>query len=177
MKKYTHYLTIAIITLLFTGCTESDDEFFATKAVTVNNKIEVSASGNVLNVSCNFDRILNYGSDAPLDLFLTATSRAFFFNYSMQKRNASGTWENYIPTTITATKGDNFVGSYISGIQQLDALDTTYEYDTDITLAPGQYKVLVEPRIVSLDSQDVVTVIINTTTVGATNNILEFTVN
>ena len=95
----------------------------------------------------------------------------------MQKRNASGTWENYIPTTITATKGDNFVGSYISGIQQLDALDTTYEYDTDITLAPGQYKVLVEPRIVSLDSQDVVTVIINTTTVGATNNILEFTVN
>jgi hypothetical protein len=177
MKKYIHYLTIAIISLLFTGCTESDDEFFATESITANNKIEVSASGNVLNVTCNFDRLLNHGSDFPLDLFLTSTSREFFFNYSIQKRNTSGNWENYIPDNITATKGDNLLGSYISGIQELDALDTTYEYDTDITLNPGQYRVAIEPRIVSIGSQDAVTVIINTTTVGAVNNTLEFTVN
>lgn len=177
MKKYIHYLTIAIISILFTGCTENDDEFFATESVTATNKIEVSASGNVLNVTCNFDRLLNHGSDFPLDLFLTSTSREFFFNYSMQKRNTSGNWENYIPDNITATEGDNLLGSYISGIQELDALDTTYEYDTDITLNPGQYRVVIEPRIVSIGSQDAVTVIINTTTVGAVNNTLEFTVN
>lgn len=177
MKKYIHYLTIALITLVFTGCTESDDEFFATKSVTSNGHIGVSVTGNILNVSCNFDRLLDLNTDYPLDLYLTTKSRRFFFNYSMQKRNTSGNWEYFIPDNITANTGENLFGSYISGIQHLDALDTTYEYNTDITLEPGEYLISIDPKIVSANSDDAVTMIINTTVNGATGNALEFTVN
>lgn len=177
MKKYIYYFTLAIITFLFTGCTENDDEFFPTKSVTVNNLIEVSVSGNVLNLNCDFDRLLDVGNDYPLDLYLTTKSRFFFFNYSLQKKNESGNWENIFPDNIVANEGANLFGTYISGIQHLNTLDTSYEYDTDITLDPGQYRIQVEPRIVSTNSQDAVMVAINSTTVGAVNNILEFTVN
>lgn len=177
MKKYIHYFTVALITLVFTGCTESDDEFFATKSITSNGHIEVSVSGNILNVSSSFDRLLDQNTTSPLDLYLTTTSRKFFFNYSTQKRNTSGNWEYFIPENITATVGENLFGSYISGLQHLDALDTTYEYDTNITLDPGQYRIVIDPKIVSANSQDGVTIIINTTVIGAVGNSLEFTVN
>ena len=39
MKKYIQYISVAIIALIFTGCTESDDEFFASKIVTSNELI------------------------------------------------------------------------------------------------------------------------------------------
>ena len=90
MKKYIYILTLIIPALVFTSCTESDDEFFPTKAITSNDKIEVNVSGNTLNVSCNFERLINLGTDYPLDLFLTTGSRKFFFNYSLEKRNSSG---------------------------------------------------------------------------------------
>ena len=42
MKKYIYILTLIIPALVFTSCTESDDEFFPTKAITSNDKIEVN---------------------------------------------------------------------------------------------------------------------------------------
>ena len=177
MKKYIHYLTVAIITLIFTGCTESDDEFFATKSITSNGHIEVSVSGNVLNIESSFDRLLDQNTTSPLDLFLTTTSRKFFFNYSMQKRNVSGDWEFYTPDNVNTNLGETLFGSYISGVQHLDGLDTTYEYDTDITLDTGQYRVTFDPKIISANSENAVTIIINTTVIGASGGSLEFTVN
>ena len=177
MKKHIQYITVAIIALIFTGCTESDDEFFATKSVTSNGLIEVSVAANVLNISASFDRLLDQNTTSPLDLFLTTTSRKFFFNFSIQKRNGAGNWEFFIPDNVNANLGENLFGSYISGVQHLDALDTTYEYDTDITLDPGQYRIQIDPKIISANSQDGVTIIINTTTIGAPGNTLEFTVN
>ncbi|MCD8519125.1 MAG: hypothetical protein LRY32_06415 [Flavobacterium sp.] len=47
---------------------------------------------------------------------------------------------------------------YISGITVLDALDTTYEYETNITLTPGQYRIIVDPEIVTLNAQNAVMV-------------------
>lgn len=177
MKKYIQYLTVAITTLVFTGCTESDDEFFATKSITSNGQIEVSVSGNVLNVTSSFDRLLDQNTTSPLDLYLTTSSRKFFFNYSMQKRNVSGDWEYFIPENVSAILGENLFGSYISGVQHLDGSDTTYEYDTDITLDPGQYRVIFDPKIISANSENAVTIIINTTVIGAPGDSLEFTVN
>lgn len=176
MKKYINILTLVLPILFFTNCTESDDEFFAVKSVTANNLIDVNASGNVLNISCNIDRMLAVGNEYPLDLFTTTNSRKFFFNYSIQKKNTSGNWDYFIPENVSATIGENLIGSYISGVQVLDMLDTTYEYDTDITLEPGQYRILVDPKIVSANSQNVVTVIINSTVIGGVGNSLEFTV-
>lgn len=177
MKKYIYILTLIIQALAFTSCTESDDEFFPTKAISSNDKIEVNVTGNTLNVSCNFERLINQGTDYPLDLFLTTGSRKFFFNYSLEKRNSSGNWEFLIPDNVNTNLGETLFGSYISGVQHLDALDTTYEYDTDITLDPGQYRIQIDPKIISANSQDGVTIIINTTTIGAPGNTLEFTVN
>ena len=177
MKKYIQYITVAIITLIFTGCTESDDEFFATKSITSNGHIEVSVSGNILNVSSSFDRLLDQNTTSPLDLYLTTTSRKFFFNYSLEKRNSSGNWEFLIPDNVNTNLGETLFGSYISGVQHLDALDTTYEYDTDITLDPGQYRIQIDPKIISANSENAVTIIINTTAIGAPGNTLEFTVN
>ena len=177
MKKYIYILTLIIQALAFTSCTESDDEFFPTKAISSNDKIEVNVTGNTLNVSCNFERLINQGTDYPLDLFLTTGSRKFFFNYSMQKRNVSGDWEFYTPDNVNTNLGETLFGSYISGVQHLDALDTTYEYDTDITLDPGQYRIQIDPKIISANSENAVTIIINTTAIGAPGNTLEFTVN
>lgn len=177
MKKYIYILTLIIQALAFTSCTESDDEFFPTRAISSNDKIEVNVTGNTLNVSCNFERLINQGTDYPLDLFLTTGSRKFFFNYSLEKRNSSGNWEFFIPDNVNANVGENLFGSYISGVQHLDALDTTYEYDTDITLDPGQYRIQIDPKIISTNSENAVTIIINTTAIGAPGNTLEFTVN
>ena len=69
MKKYIQLLTIAFISILFTGCTESDDEFFASKIVTANNLINVSATTNDVTVSCNFNRLLPQNT-TPFDLYL-----------------------------------------------------------------------------------------------------------
>lgn len=177
MKKYIYILTLIIQALAFTSCTESDDEFFPTRAISSNDKIEVNVTGNTLNVSCNFERLINQGTDYPLDLFLTTGSRKFFFNYSLEKRNSSGNWEFLIPDNVNTNLGETLFGSYISGVQHLDALDTTYEYDTDITLDPGQYRIQIDPKIISANSENAVTIIINTTAIGAPGNTLEFTVN
>lgn len=177
MKKYIKFLTLVIVTLIFTGCTESDDEFFATKSVTSNNRIEVSVSGNVLNITSDFERLLNVNTTSPLDLLLTTKTRRFYFNYSLDKRNASGRWESITPDNIEAIVGENLFGGYISGIPTLDALDSVYEYDTEITLEPGQYRISFDPRIVSLNPDDAVTIIINTTVLGAVGDVLEFTIN
>ena len=177
MKKYIYILTLIIQALAFTSCTESDDEFFPTKAISSNDKIEVNVTGNTLNVSCNFERLINQGTDYPLDLFLTTGSRKFFFNYSLEKRNSSGNWEFLIPDNVNTNLGETLFGSYISGVQHLDALDTTYEYDTDITLDPGQYRIQIDPKIISANSENAVTIIINTTVIGAPGDSLEFTVN
>ena len=177
MKKYIKFLTVAIITLIFTGCTESDDEFFATTSVTSSEQIAVSVSGNILNITSDFERLLDINTTNPLDLFLTTKSRKFYFNYSLEKRNDSGQWESFTPDNIEAILGENLFGGYISGIPTLDALDSVYEYDTDITLEPGQYRVSFDPRIVSITANDAVTVIINTTVVGGSGNDLEFTIN
>lgn len=176
MKKHIQYITITILAILFTGCTESDDEFFPTKAITSNNKIEVNVSGNTLNVSCNFERLINQGTDYPLDLFLTTGSRKFFFNYSLEKRNSSGNWEFFIPDNVNTNLGENLFGSYISGVQYLDVLDANYEYDTDIILVPGEYRVQIDPKIISANSDNAVTIIINTTSIGAPGSTLVFNV-
>lgn len=177
MKKYIKFLTITIIALAFTGCTESDDEFFATESVTSNNQIEVSVSGNILNITSDFERLLDVNNASPLDLFLTTKTRRFYFNYTLEKRNTSGQWQSITPDDIEAIVGENLIGGYISGIPTLDVLDSVYEYDTDITLVPGEYRISFDPRIVSLNADNAVTIIINTTVVGAPNDILEFTVN
>lgn len=177
MKKYIKFLTIAIFTLVFTGCTESDDEFFATKSVTSNEQIEVSVSGNILNITSDFERLLDLNTSSPLDLFLTTKARRFYFNYTLEKRNTSGQWESIAPSDIEAIEGENLFGGYISGIPTLDALDSVYEYDTEITLEPGQYRISFDPRIVSLNPDNAVTIIINTTVVGAVGDVLEFAIN
>jgi hypothetical protein len=95
----------------------------------------------------------------------------------LEKRNTSGAWENITPTSITSVEGENQIGVYISGIAVLDALDTTYEYESDITLSAGQYRILIDPEIVSLNSQNSVMVTVKTSTFGIPSNALEFTVN
>ena len=84
---------------------------------------------------------------------------------------------DFIPENVNAILGENLFGSYISGVQHLDGSDTTYEYDTDITLDPGQYRVIFDPKIISANSENAVTIIINTTVIGAPGDSLEFTVN
>ena len=175
MKKYLYILTLVIPSLLFTSCTESDDEFFASTIVTANSLIELDVTGNELNVSCYVSRLLPQPNN-PFDIYLTSTSRKIFFNYTLEKKNTSGAWEYYTPTTVSVIEGENEIDEIISGIAVLDALDTTYEYETNNTLAPGQYRVIVEPEIVTLNAQDAVMVTIKTTTVGAVGNVLEFTV-
>ena len=176
MKNYIKYLTVAVVALLFTSCTESDDEFFASKIVNSSNLIEVSASGNNLNVSCYVPRLLPQTTN-PFDIYLTSTSRKMFFNYTLEKKNGSGAWEYISPGNISVVEGENQVGDYISGVTVLDALDTTYEYEVDITLAAGQYRIIVDPEIVSLNSQNAVMVIVRTNVSGVPSNLLEFTVN
>ncbi|HBD27285.1 hypothetical protein [Flavobacterium sp.] len=176
MKKYIQYITVAIITLTFTGCTESDDEFFASKIVTSNELIEVNITGNELNVSCYVPRLLPQDTN-PFDIYLTSTSRKMFFNYTLEKKNAGGAWEYITPTSVNTIEGENQIGDYISGIAVLDALDTTYEYETNITLTPGQYRIIVDPEIVTLNAQDAVMVTVKTSTFGIPSNALEFTVN
>lgn len=176
MKKYIQYISVAIIALIFTGCTESDDEFFASKIVTSNELIEVNVTGNELKVSCYVPRLLPQDTN-PFDIYLTSTSRKMFFNYTLEKKNAGGAWEYITPTSVTTIEGENEIGDYISGIAVLDALDTTYEYESDITLAAGQYRIIVDPEIVTLNAQDAVMVTVKTSTVGAVGNVLEFMVN
>lgn len=176
MKKYIQYITVAIITLIFTGCTESDDEFFASKIVTSNELIEVNVTGNELNVSCYVPRLLPQDTN-PFDIYLTSTSRKMFFNYTLEKRNTGGAWEYITPSTLTVIEGENAIGDYISGVTVLDALDITYEYETNITLTPGQYRIIIDPEIVTLNAQDAVMVTVKTSTVGAVGNVLEFTMN
>ena len=159
MKKYIQYIIVAIIALIFTGCTESDDEFFASKIVTSNELIEVNVTGDELNVSCYVPRLL------PQD------------TNPLEKKNTNGAWEYITPTSVTTVEGENEIGDYISGIAVLDALDTTYEYESDITLAAGQYRILIDPEIVSLNSQNAVMVTVKTSTFGIPLNALEFTVN
>lgn len=177
MKKYIHYLTVVIITLVFTGCTESDDEFFASKTVSSNELIEVNVTGNQLNVSCYYPRLLPQVGANFFDVYLTSTSRKFFFNYTLEKKNTNGVWEYIVPTTISEIEGENQIGDYISGISVLDALDTNYEYESNITLGAGNYRISVDPEIVSLNSQNAVLVTIKTTVLGIPSNSLEFTVN
>ena len=100
-----------------------------------------------------------------------------FFNYTLEKKNTNGAWEYITPTSVTTVEGENEIGDYISGIAVLDALDTTYEYESDITLAAGQYRILIDPEIVSLNSQNAVMVTVKTSTFGIPLNSLEFTVN
>ena len=176
MKKYIYILTLVIPSFLFTNCTESDDEFFASTIVTTNNLIELEVTGNEVNVSCYVARILPQPND-PFDIYLTSTSRKMFFNYTLEKRNTNGAWEFITPSTLTVIEGENATGDYISGIAVLDALDTTYEYETDITLTPGQYRITVDPEIVTLNAQNAVMVTVKTSVIGATGNVLEFTVN
>ena len=176
MKKYIQYITLAIIALIFTGCTESDDEFFASKIVTSNELIEVNVTGNELNVSCYVPRLLPQDTN-PFDIYLTSTSRKMFFNYTLEKKNAGGAWEYITPTSVTTIEGENQIGDYISGIAVLDALDTTYEYESDITLSAGQYRILIDPEIITLNSQNAVMVTVKTSTFGIPSNALEFTVN
>lgn len=179
MKKYIQLLTIAFISILFTGCTESDDEFFASKIVTANNLINVSATTNDVTVSCNFNRLLPQNT-TPFDLYLTTTSEEFFFNYTLQKKNNAGIWE-LVPSsgfTTTVVDGSNQYGEFISGICQLDALQTNYEYETTISpTSPGEYRISIDNEIVSLGSKDAVTVTIRTTVTGVNaNNVLDFTI-
>ena len=176
MKKYIYILTLIISSLVFTSCTESDDEFFASKIVTSNELIEVSVTGNELNVSCYVPRLLPQDTN-PFDIYLTSTSRKMFFNYTLEKKNTNGAWEYITPTSVTTIEGENQIGDYISGITVLDALDTTYEYESAITLATGQYRVLIDPEIISLNSQNAVMITVKTSTLGIPSNALEFTVN
>lgn len=179
MKKYIYVLTLVIPTILFTSCTESDDEFFASKIVTANNLIDVNTTANDVTVSCNFARLLPQDTN-PFDLYLTSTSEEFFFNYTLEKKNASGNWVTVPPTGFTTivNNGTNLYGEFISAICQLDALETNYQYETTITPSTaGDYRIRVENEIVSLGSKDAVTVTIRTTVTGVnSNNVLEFTI-
>lgn len=176
MKNYIYILTLIISSLAFTSCTESDDEFFASKIVTSNELIEVAVNGNELNVSCYLPRLLPQDTN-PFDIYLTSNSRKMFFNYTLQKKNSGGAWVNITPTSITTIEGESQIGEYISCITVLDDLDTTYEYESDITLAAGEYRILIDPEIVSLNSQNSVMVTVKTSTLGIPSSILEFTVN
>ena len=181
MKKYIQFFTVIIFLTTFTSCTESDDEFFASKVVTANGLIAVNLSGNAVHVSSDIPRLLPQSGGNLFDLYLTTTSSQFFFNYTLEKKNASNVWELVAPSgyTVVNGNGDNQFGDYIAAICQLDALETSYEYDTSITpIAAGNYRLTVDTEIVSLEAKDAVTVTIKTTAVGdVTNNILEFTVN
>lgn len=176
MKKHIYYFTLAIFTLLFTSCTESDDEFFASTTVTSNGLVALNVTGNQLNISCYYARLLPQSGANPFDVYLTSSARKFFFNYTLEKKNGSGAWEYITPSTVTVVAGENQRGDYSSGIPVLDALDTTYEYESDITLTAGQYRVSINPEIISLNAQDAVMVTINTSTAGISSNTLEFTI-
>jgi len=179
MKKYIYVLTLVIPTILFTSCTESDDEFFASKIVTANNLIDVSTTANDVTVSCDFARLLPQDTN-PFDLYLTSTSEEFFFNYTLEKKNASGNWETVQSSgfTTSVSNGTNQFGEFISAICQLDALETNYQYETTITPSTaGDYRIIVDNEIVSLGSKDAVTVTIRTTVTGVdASNALEFTI-
>ncbi len=181
MKKYIQFFAIAILFALFTGCTESDDEFFASKVVTANGLITVNLSGNAVAVSADVPRLLPQTGGNLFDLYLTTTSNQFFFNYTLEKKNANNVWELVAPSgyNVVTSNGTNQFGDYIAAICQLDALETTYEYNTTITpTAAGDYRLTVDNEMVSLNAKDAVTVTIKTTAVGdTTNNVLEFTVN
>ena len=82
MKKYIFILTFIIPVFVFTSCTESDDEFFASTTLTANDLIEVSLTGDEVTVSSNIPRILPQTTN-PFDIFLTSTSRKMFFNYTI----------------------------------------------------------------------------------------------
>jgi hypothetical protein len=180
MKKYIYILTLVIPTILFTSCTESDDEFFASKIVTANNLIDVSTSANDVTISCNFERLLPQDTN-PFDLYLTSTSEEFFFNYTLEKKNTSGNWEIVPESGYSKNEvlGSNQFGEFISAICKLNTLETNYQYETTITPSTaGNYRIVVDNEIVSLGSKDAVTVTIRTTVTGVdANNALEFTVN
>jgi hypothetical protein len=176
MKKHIYYLTLAIVALVFTSCTESDDEFFASTTVTSNELIAVNVTGNQLNISCYYPRLLPQAGGNPFDVYLTSTARKFFFNYTLEKKNGSGVWQYITPTTVSVVEGENQIGDYSSGIAVLNALDTTYEYESDITLSAGQYRVAINPEIISLNAQDAIMVTIATSTAGISSNMLEFTI-
>ena len=179
MKKYIYVLTLVIPTILFTSCTESDDEFFASKIVTANNLIDVNTTSNDVTVSCNFARLLPQDTN-PFDLYLTSTSEEFFFNYTLEKKNASGNWEIVPESGYSKNEvlGTNQIGEFISAICQLDVLETNYQYETTITPStPGDYRIRLDNEIVSLGSKDAVTVTIRTTVTGVdASNSLEFTI-
>lgn len=177
MKKHIHYLAFAMLSLFFTSCTKNDDEFFASTIVTSNNIIELNAAGNELNVAAYFPRIITQLGTNPFDVYLTSDARKFFFNMTLEKRNASGNWEPITPTLISNVNGEEQVGDYISCVSTLNALDTTFEYESFITLNPGDYRVVVDPELVSINPQDAVMVTIKTTVVGYSSGIYEFTVN
>ena len=176
MKKYIYAFALLISASLFTNCTESDDEFFASTIVTANDLIEIDVIGNEVNVSCNVSRLLPQPNN-PFDIYLTSTSRKLFFNYSLQKRNSNGVWESVTPDVYNVTVGEILVDDYISGIAVLNNTNDTYEYESEITLIAGEYRILVTPEIISLDSQEAVMVTIKTSTLGIPSNALEFTVN
>ncbi|MCU4189347.1 hypothetical protein M9Q43_09250 [Flavobacterium sp. HXWNR29] len=179
MKKYIYILTLVIPAILFTSCTESDDEFFASKIVTANNLIDVNTTANDVTVSCNFARLLPQDTN-PFDLYLTSTSEEFFFNYTLEKKNASGNWEIVPESGYSKNEvlGTNQIGEFISAICQLDVLETNYQYETTITPStPGDYRIRLDNEIVSLGSKDAVTVTIRTTVTGVdASNSLEFTI-
>ena len=179
MKKYIYILALVIPAILFTSCTESDDEFFASKIVTANNLIDVNTTANDVTVSCNFARLLPQDTNL-FDLYLTSTSEEFFFNYTLEKKNASGNWVTVPPTGFTTivNNGTNIYGEFISAICQLDVLETNYQYETTITPStPGDYRIRLDNEIVSLGSKDAVTVTIRTTVTGVdASNSLEFTI-
>ena len=179
MKKYIYILTLVIPSFILTSCTESDDEFFASKIITANNLIDVSTTSNNITIGCDFARLLPQGT-TPFDLYLTTTSEEFFFNYILEKKNASGNWETVPSTGFTTSvdNGTNQFGTFISAICQLDALETTYQYETTITPSiAGDYRITVDNEIVSLGSKDAVTVTIRTTVICVnSNNVLEFTI-
>jgi len=176
MKKYIFILTFIIPVFVFTSCTESDDEFFASTTLTANDLIEVSLTGDEVTISSNIPRILPQATN-PFDIFLTSTSRKMFFNYTIQKKNSNNVWEYITPSNIVLLNGENQTGSYISGIAILDALDTTYEYESKITLTTGQYRISFDPEIVTLNAQNAVMVTVKTSVTGIPNNMLEFTIN
>ena len=176
MKKYIYIFTLLVPFFVLTSCTESDDEFFAATTVTSNNLIDLQVTGSEVNVSSYVARLLPQSTN-PFDIYLTSNSRKMFFNYTIEKRNSSNEWEFITPTTVNLIKGENSISDYVSGIAVLDALDTMYEYETTITLTPGQYRITVDPEIVTLNAQNAVMVTVKTTTTGAVDNILTFTVN
>lgn len=176
MKKFLSIATLFISVFALTSCTERDDEFFANTTLTSNNLINLQVTGNEVNVSCYLARLLPQATN-PFDIYLTSNSRKLFFNYTLEKRNSNNEWEFITPSNVTSIAGENSIGDYMSGIAVLDALDTTYEYETDIILTSGQYRITIDPEIVSLEAQNAVMVTVKTTTTGATDNVLSFTVN